>query len=779
MKKLLFVLFIYMCIAQSVYAATTYTINPGDDINAAVAVLQAGDTLNLNGGTYYSNVSSSAVTIRSGTSWSNPITIQSTPGQQAILMSYQPIVLTGYDIHHIQFLNLILDGSPASSTSEVVYFGPGTHHLRISGGHIQNGGGQGHQNGDSGPGNEYLNIKVHNNGRNPSSDNSANHGFYVNAPQMLIEGCEFYNHSPRPGSSGYSYGLQIYKWAQGPSHNPDSIIRNNYMHDNDVGANIGMSTDLLFYNNVVVNNRFGGVSPIGYGAPLRTKIYNNTIMYNGGIGIEIDSGSNSAEIKNNIVSNNNINIQDIGSGTTFSTNICNTSGTGCSTVGTVAFTDGYHLVAGSIAVNAGVTLASVPFDYDKVTRPRGAQYDIGAFEYPGAGGPSPTEFYVSAATGVDVGRTCAQAGMPATPTLTIGKAISCITAGGSKIHIGPGVYAENIDDTAQFIPGGTSWATATIIEATTAGTVTLTSTLAGNITIFMHNASQGRYIIFDGLVLDGLSQNGSTGLVFYPGTDHIAFQNGQIHHYDTGVYWKQSNDSVIKNTKIHDIISGHGIVMGGSNGAFIQISELYNIFGSAFEQIAGLANSALDFTRNVIHDIGTGGVYAAVVLAQGSQVLAANNLIFNCDAGIDVQSYNLPFVYNNTVYGCVTYGIRTNIGASNVYLINNIAYANATNISDAVSSTQISNFTTDPKFINAAIGNFQLQNISGAIDIGYNVPEVTVDLLGVTRPQRSLYTIGAYEFVGVPGVPDPGEPVTGVGIARYGRQWAARGFFTQ
>jgi len=41
----------------------------------------------------------------------------------------------------------------------------------------------------------------------------------------------------------------------------------------------------------------------------------------------------------------------------------------------------FQLLAGSPAINAGVTLAFVTNDFLGVSRPQGAAYDIGAFEF--------------------------------------------------------------------------------------------------------------------------------------------------------------------------------------------------------------------------------------------------------------------------------------------------------------------------------------------------------------------------------------------------------------
>ena len=60
-----------------------------------------------------------------------------------------------------------------------------------------------------------------------------------------------------------------------------------------------------------------------------------------------------------------------------------------------AATFDFHLLAGSPAINAGTTLSDVPTAFDGTTRPQGAAYDIGAFEYGIINVTSPPSFPIS------------------------------------------------------------------------------------------------------------------------------------------------------------------------------------------------------------------------------------------------------------------------------------------------------------------------------------------------------------------------------------------------
>jgi hypothetical protein len=52
----------------------------------------------------------------------------------------------------------------------------------------------------------------------------------------------------------------------------------------------------------------------------------------------------------------------------------------------------------------------------------------------------------------------------------------------------------------------------------------------------------------------------------------------------------------------------------------------------------------------------------------------------------------------------------------------------------------------DPKFVSAATKDFRLLPNSPLVDAAVTLNDVTVDILGVPRPQGAGYDIGAYEF---------------------------------
>ncbi len=82
------------------------------------------------------------------------------------------------------------------------------------------------------------------------------------------------------------------------------------------------------------------------------------------------------------------------------------------------------------------------------------------------------------------------------------------------------------------------------------------------------------------------------------------------------------------------------------------------------------------------------------------------------------------------------------------------------------------NIDTDPQFVDGAAGNYQLQTGSPCVDTGTAEGAPAVDLLGVPRPQRGGYDMGAYE---VPN-PVPAPDVVGQTQDAAAETLAAAGF---
>jgi hypothetical protein len=151
------------------------------------------------------------------------------------------------------------------------------------------------------------------------------------------------------------------------------IIRNNVFYNCTRGWAIqryGSSVDQLY----IVNNTFAFPNPNRDGqiilAATTTNLYiENNIFYLPGQNIGI-SGTQSGSIIDH-----NLSTGAVGGGGT-GTNIENTDPMFVNPTGL-----DFHLQAGSPAINAGLALSIVLFDYDGIARPVGGAWDIGAFEF--------------------------------------------------------------------------------------------------------------------------------------------------------------------------------------------------------------------------------------------------------------------------------------------------------------------------------------------------------------------------------------------------------------
>lgn len=191
--------------------------------------------------------------------------------------------------------------------------------------------------------------------------------------------------------------------------NPDRLggitIRNNVITGNWVGAFLGSASTSsnLFCNNTVSGNISDGVSM--YADDTGTRLFNNTIHGNGGWGVAVGDASNVrlTSIKNNSISSNTggpvrIASIDAGNSAVIAHNNFNGNGNGnvisdpnglstATNTTTVApaygnaSTGDFTLQAGSGLIDAGVTLSGVNTDQVGTTRPQGAAFDLGAFEF--------------------------------------------------------------------------------------------------------------------------------------------------------------------------------------------------------------------------------------------------------------------------------------------------------------------------------------------------------------------------------------------------------------
>jgi parallel beta-helix repeat protein len=157
----------------------------------------------------------------------------------------------------------------------------------------------------------------------------------------------------------------------------------------------GVGSSPIIENNVIFKNNGGGLKISG--DVQDGMIYHNSIAANQGIGLILATSVSGFDIKNNILNNNYTQVE-AGSGNSFDYNLyfpdISFSQKGAHSITEdPLFVDpannDYHLQANSPAIDKGQPLSSVTTDNEGNSRPQGAGYEIGAYEY-GSSSPTPT-----------------------------------------------------------------------------------------------------------------------------------------------------------------------------------------------------------------------------------------------------------------------------------------------------------------------------------------------------------------------------------------------------
>lgn len=153
--------------------------------------------------------------------------------------------------------------------------------------------------------------------------------------------------------------LGVQHWDSDPHH----IVRNNILHNLQTAIRVG--SGCLVYNNLiyaVTNGNYGVLLDNNVGDSYLRRIYHNTIKLPGTTAVRQIAGI--ADIRNNL-------------GPSSSNNVA------ANAAYFVNAGDGdYHLVSGSVPIDAGVDLSSiVPTDLDGNRRTNGLSSDLGAYEF--------------------------------------------------------------------------------------------------------------------------------------------------------------------------------------------------------------------------------------------------------------------------------------------------------------------------------------------------------------------------------------------------------------
>jgi hypothetical protein len=140
-------------------------------------------------------------------------------------------------------------------------------------------------------------------------------------------------------------------------------------------------------NNLMIRSLDAGVY-INKGTD--TRIYHNT-LFDCELTIQVRFTESSAEVLNNLIKrspdNPNEPVIRIRDGATVSWDTANLAASDLDFTGPTGSSDriDLHLTPGSIAIGKAIGLFAALIDYDGVARPRGTEYDVGAYQFVQAG----------------------------------------------------------------------------------------------------------------------------------------------------------------------------------------------------------------------------------------------------------------------------------------------------------------------------------------------------------------------------------------------------------
>ena len=343
---------------------------------------------------------------------------------------------------------------------------------------------------------------------------------------------------------------------------------------------------------------------------------------------------------------------------------------------------------------------------------------------------------------------------------------------GDTLYIRGGVWTQQLD----LMANNTSGTSGSYIKIAGYPGETVTLRYADPITAgygpIKARGSRG-YLIFENLVLDGINSTNNTGWQIPDGNHHFILRNLEIKNFKfNGLFIGGGSNIQVINCTIHNQISlsgttgerWYGIYFHHGSNGLLQGNKIYSNPGGGIHAYPGPSPN-LVIRGNAVYNnnrLSTSTVGGILVWGTSSSTISSpqvyNNLVYRngtstsgTASGIEIGYYvQNAKVWNNTVYGNKSYGLRIghNTTVVNSVVQNNISYANGAGnyVSLGSGTTYTSNMTTDPKFVDASSSNFQLQSTSPAINKGVILSNVPIDYKNTPRPRGTSYDIGGYEY---------------------------------
>jgi len=327
-------------------------------------------------------------------------------------------------------------------------------------------------------------------------------------------------------------------------------------------------------------------------------------------------------------------------------------------------------------------------------------------------------------------------GSAAHPWATITHAATMIGPG-AIVHVAPGTYTGYITTRAK----GTSSLRITYISD-----VQWAAKIIGNRVDHSTWHNYGNYVDIMGFELTSIGRIG-----LYNDGSYVRYIGNHVHDIAGptsatcdlgGAGIMHGNYSAAYDEMSGNFVHDIGLVNSAQCPGYVTVHGLYH--ANPHGQIVNnLVIHARDYGIHLYHSA------TAVIVANNTSLNNGSSglVVGNSNGGSDNNTVvtNNIFAYNND------YGFRDDSGTTgpNNKYDNNVTFKNGDGTYIATSGTVSGNTSSDPRFVNytgTALGKYQLQATSPAIDSGTTLNAPNIDFDGGARPVGKGYDIGCYEY---------------------------------